>query len=199
MVCEICEIIEQKKHIIFENNDIVAFLSPNPCVPGHIIVAPRKHFVILDDVPDSLAGELFVLADELTSVLFQSLGSQGTNILVNNGIAANQDVPHFCINVLPRSENDGLNIDWEPKKVSDDELATKLLLLSDKCKNIGLFNMKKPTPMNMDEREVISSPSKSDEPSASSEKETSETKDSPKKKYKVIEDNYLIRQLKRMS
>ncbi len=47
----------------------------------------------------------------------EKLHCDGLNIVQNNGEAAGQTVRHFHMHLIPRYENDGQHILWNPGKV----------------------------------------------------------------------------------
>jgi hypothetical protein len=47
---------------------------------------------------------------------------QGTNIIVQNGVAAGQKAQHFMVHVIPRQEGDGLVFDVPQKQMKEEEL-----------------------------------------------------------------------------
>ena len=59
----------------------------------------------------------------ISNAVLRSLGVQGTNIIVQNGIAAGQKAQHFMVHVIPRKERDGIKFDLQ---------ATDLLKVSQK-------------------------------------------------------------------
>ena len=133
MPCVYCEVRDKKRGIrkIYKDNVCFAVLHPSPSVPGHIGLAPNDHHAIIEQVPDFTIEHLFIVANRLSKILFEALPIQGTNIIVQNGVAAGQDIPHFAINIIPRTEGDGLDFQWDPKKFSDEEISTVELLLKD--------------------------------------------------------------------
>ncbi len=170
MSCEICELIKNKKKVILEDNDVVAMLHPRPATAGHIIIVPKQHIPIIENCPDSTVGKIFNLANKISTIVFESLQAHGTNMLVQNGVAAGQSSAHFMLHVIPRRENDGLNFQWQPKKSSDDELSTAELQLKEHTGKIGIEKEdKKPIEVKKEEIEEISG-----------------------------EENYLIKQLERI-
>ena len=129
MTCPVCTIIQQKQGMLFEDEHLYVYLAPRPAVEGHMIVAPKQHYPILEQVPDSIAPRIFQAANILSVVAFETLGAQGSNILVCNGIEAGQTSPHFSVHVLPRRDNDGLNLSWKAEKASESllsDIETKL-------------------------------------------------------------------------
>jgi histidine triad (HIT) family protein len=122
MTCPICDRIKNKSNMLFEDDDVFAMLSDEPWSVGHIIVAPKKHFAIVEQVPENIMSKLFEVANKASMIAFEGLGAQGTNVLINNGIPAGQKVNHVVVHVIPRFENDGLELSWNPKQAGDDEL-----------------------------------------------------------------------------
>ena len=139
--CVVCQIISgnvpSKK--VYEDELVMAVLDVNGANPGHCFVMPKNHYPIIEQVPDSEIGRLFQVSNKMSSAIFESLGAQGTNIFVANGIPEGQTVAHFTINVIPRKENDGVNLQWQPKQLSEEEMSTVELKLKEQTKNIGHF------------------------------------------------------------
>ncbi len=138
--CLICQIVEEKipSFRIFEDEKAVALLDLNGANPGHCFVIPKAHYPILEQVPDDELAGMFSLANKLSVALFDHLGAEGTNIFVSNGIPAGQTVAHFMINIIPRKQNDGLNLQWQPKQLDEEEAATIELKLKDELKGTGV-------------------------------------------------------------
>jgi histidine triad (HIT) family protein len=131
--CEYCGSVKRK---VFENNSFVAFLKERPAVAGHILLVPKQHFTILEQVPEDVCGEMFHVANILSSILFEALGAEGTNILINNGSDSGQKVPHVAVNIIPRKEGDNLHLEWKPKQQDKEEMGVVELKLKEACKNI---------------------------------------------------------------
>ncbi len=123
MGCPYCEQIEkQDKNIIYEDNLAVVMLAPEPAAKGHLIIMPRQHHIIIEQIPDNIVSHLFLIANKASSLVFETLGTKGTNITVNNGVAAGQEWPHFAINVIPRNENDNIDFNFNRSKSDPNEL-----------------------------------------------------------------------------
>lgn len=146
--CIVCQIaagkIPSKK--IYEDELAIAVLDVNGANPGHCFVMSKNHYPIIEQVPDVEIGRLFQVSNKISSAIFESLGAQGTNIFVANGIPAGQTVAHFTINVIPRKENDGINLQWQPKQLSEEEMSTVELKLKEQTKNIGHFEKEERKP-----------------------------------------------------
>ena len=170
--CKICEAIKEKEELIYEDKDVIAILSTEPASAGHIILSPKKHYPIIEQIPDYEFGHLFHIANKLSIAVFETVGCQGTNIIIENGVAAGQTVPHVTIHIIPRNENDGLNFQWNPKTLSEEEMSTVELKVREEAKSIGGFEKEK-------KKEAIKLEKK-------------------KEKISSEEENYLIKQLTRI-
>ncbi len=148
--CLFCGLIEKKANLLFEDEQIFVMLSPQPFAPGHVMVLPKKHAPILDAVPDLTVGSLFKVANKVGVAVFEALGSHGTNILVQNGAPAGQKHNHAAIHVIPRMENDGLQIGWSPKPAGEEDLSTMELRLKENTKSVGIFEKEKPKPIELE-------------------------------------------------
>ncbi len=206
MNCAVCSFIKSDKvKKIFEDEEIVAFLNPTPAVPGEVLITTKKHYTVLGQVPNFVVGELFSLANKVSVALFELLDLQGTNILLNDGTAAGQQVPHVLIHVIPRKKGDNLNFDWERKKASEDELKTALLKLKSVTDTLVVTeDDKKYSPDTDKEKEEEKKEDKKEveEKPTAVEPEKEDIKEEKKedKGYKEIEikENYLGRQLRRL-
>jgi len=143
--CLICQIVGNNvpSYKIYEDDLILAVLDVNGSNPGHCFIIPKNHYPIIEQVPDAEIAHMFTIANKISSSIFENLKSQGTNIFVANGIPAGQTVAHFTINVIPRKENDGINLQWKPKQLTEEEMSTVELKLKEQIQNIGVENIEK--------------------------------------------------------
>jgi len=139
--CIVCQIVGNKipSKKIYEDELVMAVLDVNGSNAGHCFILPKVHYPIIEQVPNNEIGRLFQVSNKISSAIFETLGAQGTNIFVANGTPAGQTVAHFTINVIPRKENDGINLQWQPKQLSEEEMSTVELKLKEQTKNIGYF------------------------------------------------------------
>ena len=156
--CVVCQIIgnnvPSKK--VYEDDLVMAVLDVNGANPGHCFVMPKNHYAIIEQVPDIEIGRLFQVSNKISSAIFESLGVHGTNIFVANGIPAGQTVAHFTINVIPRKENDGINLQWQPKQLSEEEMSTVELKLKEQTKHIAVEKEEKKPRMHAPKQVAIS-------------------------------------------
>jgi len=131
--CIFCHIangkVQAKK--VYEDSLITAVLDINPANPGHCLLIPKTHYSLMMQIPENEIGQMFVIAKKVSNAILKALGCEGTNIYVANGAVAGQKAPHFMIHVIPRMENDGLNLSIPNKQISETELSefhNKILL-----------------------------------------------------------------------
>ncbi|MBL7056188.1 HIT family protein [Candidatus Woesearchaeota archaeon] len=138
--CLLCQIISNKipSYKIYEDDLCIAILDVNGASPGHSFIIPKNHYPIIEQVPDEEMGHLFTVSNKISGAIFENLKVQGTNIFVRNGIPAGQQVAHFMINVIPRKENDNINLQWPPKQLSEEEMSTIELKLKDQIGSVGV-------------------------------------------------------------
>lgn len=106
--CTFCRIArgELAAHLIFEDDDFIAFLDHRPLFPGHCLLVPREHHETLVDLPGKLGGPLFERAQRLSRAVLAGMKADGFFIAVNNKVS--QSVPHLHVHVVPRRKGDGL-------------------------------------------------------------------------------------------
>lgn len=154
--CKICEFIKNKENLLYEDELVYVMLPEKPSTLGHVWVIPKRHYPIIEQIPDYELSPLFKIANKFSSILFETLKIQGTNIIVQNGIASGQKYAHFLINIIPRKENDNLKLEWTPKQVSEEDMSTVELKLKDQAKNIGGFIKETPKePISLSQKKEI--------------------------------------------
>ncbi|MBS3119487.1 HIT family protein [Candidatus Woesearchaeota archaeon] len=121
--CKNCELLKKEELIIFEDEQVAAILSDTPATVAHVIILPKQHYTILEQAPDEIVEKLGIVANKISTAIFESLNIGGTVVMIQNGTVAGQDVPHLSVHVFPRTENDELSLGWDTQKVSDDELS----------------------------------------------------------------------------
>lgn len=143
--CLICQIIGNviPSYKVYEDDIALAALDVNGANPGHCFVIPKNHYPIIEQVPNNELAHLFSIANKISSAVFENLKVQGTNVFVANGIPAGQTVAHFMINVIPRKENDGINLEWKPKQLSEEEMSTVELKLRENTQGIAVEKVAK--------------------------------------------------------
>jgi histidine triad (HIT) family protein len=110
--CPFCQIVAGLSPVswVHQDDTVVAFMDHQPITQGHMLVMPREHAVLITDINETAAMRTFRIARKLAAVARSVLGASGVNILVMDGEAAYQDVPHFHVHVIPRYPKDGFGL-----------------------------------------------------------------------------------------
>ncbi|MEM4239897.1 MAG: HIT domain-containing protein [Candidatus Woesearchaeota archaeon] len=110
--CIFCHIaagrVASKK--VYEDDRVVVVLDINPANPGHVLIIPKEHYVIMPQIPEDVLAHIGMVAKGISHAQLRSLKAQGTNIFVANGVTAGQRAQHFMMHVIPRMENDGVGL-----------------------------------------------------------------------------------------
>lgn len=102
--------------IVYEDEDVIAFLDISPTTKGHTLVVPKAHVRTIFDIDAQLLAATMLAVQSVASAVKRATGADGINIIMNNEPAAGQEVFHAHIHVIPRFEND--NALLPPKHVS---------------------------------------------------------------------------------
>ncbi|KAK3257446.1 hypothetical protein CYMTET_33465 [Cymbomonas tetramitiformis] len=94
---------------IFETEHALAFLDAFPMTRGHSLLIPKASgFATVMDMPEDVAANVLKELPRLAKAVHEAMGSDGVNIIQNNGGAAGQEVFHAHFHVIPRFKDDGL-------------------------------------------------------------------------------------------
>ena len=122
--CIFCKIVagELPAQQVDEDEHTVSFMDINPWTRGHALVIPRNHVENLyeigeDDMRHTMAG-----AQRLARRMKERLGCDGINLLNSCEPAAWQTVFHFHIHVIPRYDDDPLELPTRPQQAEAEDL-----------------------------------------------------------------------------
>ena len=103
--CVFCQIIrgEAPASIVYEDEQVVAFLSNRPVNVGHTLVVPKKHYVNVYEMSEDDAAHAFKVAKRLAHAVRDAFGAEGIRLVQNNGRDAAQVVMHVHVHVIPMS------------------------------------------------------------------------------------------------
>lgn len=145
--CIFCRIVEGKipSKKVYEDEKCIVILDINPANPGHLLILPKQHYAVMPQMPEEILQHCFIIAKHLSQALLQALNVQGTNILVQNGPAAGQRANHFMVHLIPRKEDDGLNLSLPEQDVNEANVAKlKSALKPVIAKTFGLEEVEEP-------------------------------------------------------
>ncbi len=124
--CLFCAIVADSlpAEKIDEDEHTVAFMDINPWTRGHALVVPRRHSANLYEIEDDDLRHTAVAARRLARRMRERLGCDGINVLNAAEPAAWQTVFHFHLHVIPRYENDSMELPVRPDRAEAEELAS---------------------------------------------------------------------------
>ncbi|MHB8604437.1 MAG: HIT family protein [Thermoplasmatota archaeon] len=107
--CLFCKIArgEIPSHKVHEDGRTFAFLDIHPLAPGHVLVIPKRHAPLLEELSADDAGALLATARDVGARAMRATHATATTIALNNGKDAGQEVGHVHIHVVPRRAGDG--------------------------------------------------------------------------------------------
>lgn len=113
---------ELPAHIVYEDEQIIAFLDIFPVAHGHTIVVPKaeKPNALESDVADIAA--CWGVIQKIAPAIVRATGAEGCVIVTNVGEAAGQSVPHTHFHIIPRKKGDGLP-SWPNPPADQTQLA----------------------------------------------------------------------------
>ena len=119
--CIFCKIAngEISSNTIYEDEHFRVIMDINPASKGHCIILPKTHAANLYELPDDWCKEVMPVAKKCAAVLKEVLNCEGVNVLQNNGALAGQTVFHLHVHLIPRYQDDTVEIQWKPTQRTD--------------------------------------------------------------------------------
>lgn len=108
---------------IHEDRECIAILDISPVEKGHALVISKEPYPTFQECPAETLSHMMEIAKKVAAKQKEVLGNQGTNILINNGKASGQEVPHLHIHVIPRFAGDGQKFGFTKQSYQDGEAA----------------------------------------------------------------------------
>jgi len=147
-------------NIIYEDEQCVAYLHAAPASPGHVVVTPKEKYTVIEQMPEQLSGHLMLVANRMAGVLFETLGSHGTNMLIQNGHGAGQTEAQVMVHIIPRKENDGINFFWKP--FEDKEKSEIAMIKLSECSTNIVLSDKEQSASPIEQTEDVEKPKNTD-------------------------------------
>jgi histidine triad (HIT) family protein len=109
--CIFCRIIrkEAPASFVYEDEQVVAFMSNRPVNEGHTLVVPKKHYENIYDIPDDEIAYLAKIAKHVAHAVRDSMVAEGIRVVQNNGWAAGQVIFHFHVHIIPLKPHEGFS------------------------------------------------------------------------------------------
>jgi histidine triad (HIT) family protein len=109
--CIFCQIIQKQlpANVVYEDEQVVAFLSNHPVNEGHTLVVPKKHYANIYEISEDETAYLFKIVKRVALAVRDSVVAEGIRIVQNNGEAAGQVVFHLHVHVIPMKPQEGFS------------------------------------------------------------------------------------------
>ena len=124
--CIFCNIVSGAfaSATLYENDEFKVILDRFPDNEGHVLILLKQHVPNIFELDPEVGGRLFTLAVQIAQVMKKTLGLEYMNVMQNNGSVAGQTVDHFHMHLIPRYENDGIQIAYKPLDLTDVQIET---------------------------------------------------------------------------
>src|SRR4051812_30540080 len=123
--CVFCRIVAKEipATVVHEDEHTLAFMDIGQVNPGHVLVAVKKHADNIFALEEAQAAAVFRSAAKVSRAIRDAFAPQGLSVYQANGKAAGQTVFHLHIHLVPRYENDGMELTWPVKNPPREKLA----------------------------------------------------------------------------
>jgi diadenosine tetraphosphate (Ap4A) HIT family hydrolase len=109
---------------VYEDDDVVAFLTIEPMTQGHTLVVPRAEIDNWQDVDAGVFANVMAVAQRIGKAQSKAFGVERTGLII-----AGLEVPHLHVHVFPArdlSDFGFANVDRNPSAESLDEAQAKI-------------------------------------------------------------------------
>ena len=88
--------------LVFEDKKVIFFTDINPIAKIHILGIPKSEVMHLSDFVNKCGNEeVFYFFQKVSEIVKRfNLHKTGYRLITNEGIDANQEVPHFHVHIL---------------------------------------------------------------------------------------------------
>ena len=109
---------------VYEDDEVVAFLTIQPMTQGHTLVVPRAEIDQWQDIDKAVFGQIMAVAQLIGKAVSRAFDADRAGVII-----AGLEVPHLHVHVFPtRSLSDFgfANVDPNPSPQSLDEAQAKI-------------------------------------------------------------------------
>lgn len=108
--CSFCSVLkegQESRHLVRVTETTITLVNPRQFELGQMLVVPRRHAPTLLDLTDDEAHAVMDSVRAAGRALINVYEIDGITLYQNNGVASNQEVPHFHMHVVPRRKGGG--------------------------------------------------------------------------------------------
>lgn len=110
---------------VYEDDDVVAFLTIEPMTPGHTLVVPRAEVDNWQEVDPELFNKVMAVSQRIGKAVCEAFDAPRAGVII-----AGLEVPHLHVHVFPArhlSDFGFAGVDRNPSPESLDEAQAKIL------------------------------------------------------------------------
>ncbi|MBU0531123.1 HIT family protein [Patescibacteria group bacterium] len=122
--CIFCKIVNKEipGDIVYEDDDVLAFMDIYPTSEAHTLVIPKVHSENILETSPELAGKIINVVQKIAPAVMKSAGMPACVISNNCGKEAGQIIFHTHVHILPRAEGDGKQM-WGPIETTPEQIS----------------------------------------------------------------------------
>jgi diadenosine tetraphosphate (Ap4A) HIT family hydrolase len=109
---------------VYEDDDIVAFLTIQPMTQGHTLVVPRAEIDQWQELDQAVFGRVMAVAQLIGKAVCRAFSADRAGVII-----AGLEIPHLHVHVFPArdlSDFGFANVDNNPSQESLDEAQAKI-------------------------------------------------------------------------
>ena len=105
--CAFCKIARKEAPAsrVYEDEQVIAFLSIQPINIGHTLVVPKKHYKNIYEIPEEEVAYLYKIVKKIAHAVTKAVDAEGIRIVQNNGEAAGQVIFHMHVHIIPMNKD----------------------------------------------------------------------------------------------
>ena len=110
---------------VYEDDDVVAFLTIEPMTPGHTLVVPRDEVDNWQDLEPAVLDRVMHVAQRIGKAVCAAFGATRAGVII-----AGLEVPHLHVHVFPAfnlTDFGFAHVDRNPSPESLDEAQAKII------------------------------------------------------------------------
>jgi histidine triad (HIT) family protein len=110
---------------VYEDDDVVAFLTIEPMTPGHTLVVPRDEIDNWQDLDPAVLDRVMHVAQRIGKAVCAAFGATRAGVII-----AGLEVPHLHVHVFPAfnlTDFGFANVDRNPSPESLDAAQAKII------------------------------------------------------------------------
>ena len=114
---------------VYEDDDVVAFLTIEPMTPGHTLVVPRDEVDNWQDLEPAVLDRVMHVAQRIGKAVCAAFGATRAGVII-----AGLEVPHLHVHVFPAfnlTDFGFAHVDRNPSPESLDEAQAKIIAALD--------------------------------------------------------------------